>query len=78
LRQDATYLESAHGHVANNFNVLGISGKKRSLVSNLHCHCHERGLELAKQHMLEGQVGETWEQKMLWLAYQCGKQHSAV
>jgi hypothetical protein len=44
--------------------------------SNL--HCHERDLELAKQHILEAEVGEAREEELLLLAYQCGKQRSAV
>jgi hypothetical protein len=46
------------------------------MVSNL--HFHERDLEFAKQHILEAEVGEARDAELLWLAYQCGKQHSAV
>jgi len=56
--------------------IQGISGKKWRLVSNL--HCLERDLEFVKQHILEAEVGEAREEELLWLAYQCGKQHSAV
>jgi hypothetical protein len=56
--------------------MQGISGKKWRLLSNL--HCHERDLELVKHHILEAEVGEARQEELLWLAYQCGKQHYAV
>jgi hypothetical protein len=53
-----------------------VTVKSVNSVSNL--HCLQRDLKLVKQHILEVEVGEAREEELLWLAYQCGKQHSAV